>query len=500
MSINPIELLKEKVTPFIVDHQQLEIDEDKKSSLLAQFYPILLAIFHKFPDRLDTSANSNDGLVQLFAGQSDTLNQLLKGFATHHSLPENTIASLFNQAIPLSAQVLKYEAGDSNISTYLDQYTGEIARYFPAWAAGLLSALGLAGIFGKQPESQQVYSKEKPKEGGAFGKLLPWIFLIILAALLLFFWKSCQHKKEDMTTVGTASGTQSSDAAISTASSVAGLALTSGVGNQIQACHGNVGNSTLASLIQTALTKVFGTHAKCNVTTDQAYATTLPAQDKIEDILNVVKAVPNASIDWQGDKITVNASNADAINALVSKIKAIVPQLNVIAAAPLNAEQSVKNSIDQSKSVLSGLGTSARPEDIARALNIQIINFASNSAKIPQQNKDVLDQAVALIKQTPNVVLTVEGYTDSTGHAAHNKTLSQQRAQAVVDYFVSKGVDAGKFKAVGFGAENPVADNVTDQGKFRNRRIEFKVTNTESGKTAIVDEDHAQASTVQKTS
>lgn len=500
MSINPVELLKEKVTPFIVDHQQLEIDEDKKSSLLAQFYPILLAIFHKFPERIDASAHSSNGLLHLFGDQTGVLSQLLKGFATHHSLPESTIESLFNQAIPLSAQVLKYEAGTGNITSYLDQYVDSIAESFPAWAAGLLSALGLSQIFGKQPESQHVYSKEEPKEGGFFSKLLPFIALLILAALLLFFWKSCQHKKEDATALGAASDTQKSASEASIATSVAGLALTSGVGNQVQACHANVGNGTLASLIQTALAKVFGTNAKCNVTTDQAYATTLPAQDKIEEILAAVKAVPNASIDWQGDKITVNAPNTDALKALIAKIKGLVPSLTVVAAEPLNVAQSVTNSIDQSKAVLSGLGESARPEDIARALNIQIINFASDSAKIPQQNQEVLDQAAALIKKVPNVALTVEGYTDSTGNAAHNKTLSQQRAQAVVDYFVSKGVDASKLKVVGFGAENPVADNVTAQGKFRNRRIEFKVTNTESGKTSVVDESHAQTTTAQKAS
>ena len=51
----------------------------------------------------------------------------------------------------------------------------------------------------------------------------------------------------------------------------------------------------------------------------------------------------------------------------------------------------------------------------------------------------------------------------------------------MADYLVSKGVDPSKLNAVGFGQENPIADNTTDEGKFKNRRIEFEVTNTETG-------------------
>lgn len=71
--------------------------------------------------------------------------------------------------------------------------------------------------------------------------------------------------------------------------------------------------------------------------------------------------------------------------------------------------------------------------------------------------------------------LNVGGHTDSTGNAAANKALSQRRAQAVVDYLVSKGVDASKLVAQGHGSENPVADNKTEEGRFKNRRIEFSV-------------------------
>ena len=93
----------------------------------------------------------------------------------------------------------------------------------------------------------------------------------------------------------------------------------------------------------------------------------------------------------------------------------------------------------------------------------------------PDANKAILDKAATLLKSVKVAKLTVSGYTDSTGNANSNKALSQRRAQSVVDYLVSQGVDAAQLNAVGNGADNPVADNATDEGRFKNRRIEFSV-------------------------
>lgn len=92
------------------------------------------------------------------------------------------------------------------------------------------------------------------------------------------------------------------------------------------------------------------------------------------------------------------------------------------------------------------------------------------------------------MQKSPQVKLTVMGHTDATGDAAVNKTLSQNRAQAVVDYLIFKGVDPAQLRAIGYGQEKPIADNQTDEGKFKNRRIEFEVLNTDSGVVREVDD------------
>ncbi len=129
-----------------------------------------------------------------------------------------------------------------------------------------------------------------------------------------------------------------------------------------------------------------------------------------------------------------------------------------------------------------------RALDVATALNMQIINFATASAEIPEANKPILDQAAALMKRAPQVQLTVKGHTDAVGNAEANKALSQKRAQAIMDYLVKQGVDPAQLQAVGYGSEQPVADNATDEGQFKNRRIEFEVLNTETGVVREVDE------------
>ncbi|MFZ4404315.1 MAG: OmpA family protein, partial [Pseudobdellovibrionaceae bacterium] len=80
----------------------------------------------------------------------------------------------------------------------------------------------------------------------------------------------------------------------------------------------------------------------------------------------------------------------------------------------------------------------------------------------------------------PENVLTVKGYTDSTGSASINQELSQKRAEAVRTVLVGNGVPAATVSAVGMGAANPIGDNKTKEGRSSNRRVEVEVTVDES--------------------
>lgn len=103
------------------------------------------------------------------------------------------------------------------------------------------------------------------------------------------------------------------------------------------------------------------------------------------------------------------------------------------------------------------------------------VNFATGSAQLTADSASEIDNLAAILKAYPAVNVEIQGYTDNTGDAAANKTLSQARAASVLGRLIGQGIDGSRVKAVGFGADNPVADNGTEEGRAQNRRIEVKL-------------------------
>jgi outer membrane protein OmpA-like peptidoglycan-associated protein len=102
-------------------------------------------------------------------------------------------------------------------------------------------------------------------------------------------------------------------------------------------------------------------------------------------------------------------------------------------------------------------------------------NFNTGKADLLPKAFPILNELAEAMKSNPNYKWSVEGYTDSRGKDAMNMKLSERRAQSVVDYLVSKGVDRSIFTIKGFGKANPIGDNKTDEGRAKNRRVEIKV-------------------------
>jgi outer membrane protein OmpA-like peptidoglycan-associated protein len=101
------------------------------------------------------------------------------------------------------------------------------------------------------------------------------------------------------------------------------------------------------------------------------------------------------------------------------------------------------------------------------------ILFDTDSARLRPESFAVLDEVLRVLNGDPGLSLTIEGHTDSSGTAAHNQTLSEERAKAVKDYLVDKGIAANRLATVGYGQSRPVADNATELGRAANRRVEL---------------------------
>ncbi len=101
------------------------------------------------------------------------------------------------------------------------------------------------------------------------------------------------------------------------------------------------------------------------------------------------------------------------------------------------------------------------------------VNFRSNSADLTQKAKTVLEVvANRLVKEGRRV--EIAGHTSNTGSAEYNMMLSQRRAQAVVNYLISKGVDPDLLSARGYGITDPIATNATREGRNANKRVELR--------------------------
>lgn len=471
MSINPIELLKEKVSSILLDEQDGYLGE--KSNALSKFYPILLSLLAAKPDLIGQLKNSlAPSLSDLFSHNDQIKNTVL----THLSgtAPNNEIESTLNSAIKPSLTAISDVAGNDqqSIVNYLRQHAETIRSYLPAWAVGLLAPLGVGAGLSSVTHSTSTappLAAASEKTGKSRG-FLPIIALIILGLIIAWLWRSCQHKEVvPAPEPSTASGVEA-------AAAPASLTLSTDDKGAVSQCQAGIGDQGFLATLQTNVKKVFSTTQDCNVDTSQTYTASFTDKDALAGVLGALKGVPNASLEWVGDKITLKAGDAAALEALTAKVKALVPHTEVVAAAPVTAEQSVSNSLSASQTALTAIDpNNVDVNALVKALNLQIINFASGSSEIPADNKAILDQAVTLLNKVSGVKLNVGGHTDSTGNAASNKALSQRRAQAVVDYLTSKGVDASKLVAQGHGSDQPVAENTTDEGRFKNRRIEFSV-------------------------
>jgi len=114
-------------------------------------------------------------------------------------------------------------------------------------------------------------------------------------------------------------------------------------------------------------------------------------------------------------------------------------------------------------------------------ITVRNINFDTGKWTIRPESFKVLDEIGGILIQWPDLRVEIGGHTDSRGSDAMNQTLSEKRANAVRDYLLSQfpQLSSAQYTAVGYGEKQPIADNTTETGLAKNRRVEFKVLNTE---------------------
>ncbi len=134
----------------------------------------------------------------------------------------------------------------------------------------------------------------------------------------------------------------------------------------------------------------------------------------------------------------------------------------------------IEGLFDQGTQALSALAPGANAADLTAALNKTTVNFDTGLATLTRSSEGILDLAATAIKNSnQEVKVEIGGHTDSQGNATTNQQLSEQRAEAVRTALVKRGVPQARLVARGFGSNQPMGDNSTEEGRKANRRIQY---------------------------
>ena len=122
-------------------------------------------------------------------------------------------------------------------------------------------------------------------------------------------------------------------------------------------------------------------------------------------------------------------------------------------------------------------GVAAAEPPSTKVYELTGVAFDFNSDKLLPASNEKLDAAAKMLKENyAGTNVEIAGHTDFTGNEAYNKDLSQRRAEAVRQYLIKAGIDAGQLTAVGYGSSQPLADNHLKSGRARNRRVELRTS------------------------
>ena len=247
--------------------------------------------------------------------------------------------------------------------------------------------------------------------------------------------------------------------------------------NGVERASGVVRDQDAKATILDALNAVFGADkVKSDISVDQSAA---PAS-WLGAFRAALEAIKGANVDaiFEGDKVNVGGSAMGdaARDEIIAALKSALGAGVAVGALTDKTAAAVAVANDRATTELASLQSGFGVKDLLFALNDSMVNFASDSAEVPESMAPFLKSAAADLKQLKaGHVLEIAGYTDSTGDAALNLALSQKRAEAVREALIKYGADPDMLVAKGYGEADPVASNDTAEGRLKNRRIEYHV-------------------------
>jgi outer membrane protein OmpA-like peptidoglycan-associated protein len=238
-----------------------------------------------------------------------------------------------------------------------------------------------------------------------------------------------------------------------------------------------VGSEAEKTQLVDELTKRLGQYNyAANIAVDPATkpAGWLPRLDGLMPLMSV----PGAELRLDGTHVELSGAAANARLGWLNTLKSLFGAPYEIGT--FDADNAIQQATANFRSAIKALlapGATCAAADVAKVLNLQVINFTSASAHVPTSAAEDLNQSARVLNACARngraAKLEVAGYSDNVGGEQANLQLSKQRAEAVRTYLVKTGAPVDSLSAQGYGQAHPIQPNDTASGRFANRRIEF---------------------------
>jgi len=198
---------------------------------------------------------------------------------------------------------------------------------------------------------------------------------------------------------------------------------------------------------------------------------------------NYVKQQTTPIINKTNELDDLTAQNTKAIKDVDARAQAGIQDVNTRAAAADQKAQAAGQQATQAQQLadnavhrVGALSDAVANLDNYKVVSETSVHFGFDKDFLTKQAKDELDKMAASVPNTKGYILTIEGGTDSTGPADYNYSLSERRADSVIQYLSSKyNIPAHKIYLIGLGKDKPVQDNKTREGRAANRRVDVKL-------------------------
>jgi outer membrane protein OmpA-like peptidoglycan-associated protein len=188
-------------------------------------------------------------------------------------------------------------------------------------------------------------------------------------------------------------------------------------------------------------------------------------------------APPVATVTAEATNTGETAASNAAIEAATAAWTALGDMMNV--KLPDGSELSVP-SFGLEARLVKFLNDGAAAVNNAAWFDFDRLLFATGKATLQSASQEQLTNIAAILKAYPQIRIRIGGYTDNAGDPGANLRLSEERANNVMDELVKLGIDPARMSARGYGAHDPIADNATEEGRQKNRRISLRVTDQQA--------------------